>query len=269
MKPSFVRPLVAALLAAASTAALAHGSFILPSSTVLSKPAYVTFDAASGNDMFYFNHNALRGDIVAIAPDGSTVPLENEVTGKLRRVFDVNMTQNGTYRVRSGNAGSVNARWKDAEGKNKMWRGPAAEFDKNVPKDAAELRVGEGASTLETFVTIGKPSEIKATGQGLEFVPVTHPNDLYAGEEATFRFTLDGKPAPADLEVDVHPGGSRYRDAIGDFKLKTNAKGEVKIKWPTPGMYRIEIEMKDGKTSLPQIKERRLAYAAVLEVLPQ
>ncbi|MBN8759583.1 MAG: ABC transporter permease [Thiobacillus sp. 65-69] len=268
MKSSLIRPLVAALLAAGSTAALAHGSFILPSSTVLSKPAYVTFDAASGNDMFYFNHNTLRGDITAIAPDGSSVPLENEATGKLRRVFDVNMKDNGTYRIRSSNSG-INARWKDAEGKNKIWRGPAAEFDKNVPKDAAELRVGEGANTLETFVTVGKPSALKPSGQGLGFAPVTHPNDLYAGEDAVFRFTLDGKPVPAGLEVDVHPGGSRYRDAIGDFKLKTDAQGEVRIKWPTPGMYRIEVEMRDSKTSLPQIKERRLSYAAVLEVLPQ
>jgi uncharacterized GH25 family protein len=264
-----LRPTLLAALLALPGLAAAHVTFILPSSTVLSKPAYVTFDAAVSGGIFHFDTIALRGEIIAYAPDGSVVPLENDLTGKLRRVFDVNMTQNGTYRVRNSSAGSISARWKDADGKNKGWRGPVAEFEKNVPKDAAELRLSESASTQETFITLGKPSELKATGQGLEFVPVTHPNDLYAGETARFRFTFDGKPVAAGLEVGVSAGGSRYRDAPNDLKLKTDANGEVKIKWPAPGMYRVEIVMHDNKTSLPQIKERRLSYSTVLEALTQ
>ena len=65
---------------------------------------------------------------------------------------------------------------------------------------------------VETYVTVGTPSDVKATGAGLELVPLTHPNDLYAGETAKFRFLLDGKPAK-DLEVEIVAGGTRYRDA--------------------------------------------------------
>jgi len=98
-------------------------------------------------------------------------------------------------------------------------------------------------------------------------VPVTHPNDLVAGEEATFAFHVDGKPA-ADVEVVLVPDGKRYRDAVNEIKLKTDAQGHVKVKFPTAGMYWLDADVKDDKTSNPIAKERRLAYVATLEVLP-
>jgi len=63
---------------------------------------------------------------------------------------------------------------------------------------------------MEVFVSSGKPSDnvFKPTGAGLELVPITHPNDLFAGDTSNFRFLLDGKPA-ADIEVTVIPGGIR------------------------------------------------------------
>lgn len=262
--------LIAAVLSAGlyCTVATAHSPFLVPSSTVLSKAQYVTFDAAVGNEMFYYNHNPLRLENLAItAPDGGSVQPENMVAGKLRSVFDVNLTQNGTYRVANSFSG-ITARYKDAAGAQKGWRGTAANFEKEVPKDATDLRLSESATSLETFVTVGKPTPLKATGTGLEFVPKTHPNDLYSGEKVTFAFQLDGKPA-ADIEVEFVPGGGRYRDKVGDFTVKTDAKGEVTLTFAQPGMYRMEAQTKDDKTSLKQIKERKLVYAAVLEVLAQ
>lgn len=260
-----LRGIAAAVALCTSLGAGAHSQYILPSSTILSKAQYVTFDGAVTNEMFYANHNALRLDnVAATAPDGSTVTIENTVTGKLRSVFDVNITQPGTYRIHNAFDG-VTARYKDAAGAQKGWRGKASELEANVPKDATEVRVNEQSSRLETFVTLGKPTPIKATGKGLEFVPVTHPNDLVAGEAATLAFQIDGKPA-ADLEVEIIPGGMRYRDKVGDFKVKTDAQGQVKVTFKDPGFHRIEISTRAPGT-IPQVKERRLVYAAVLEVL--
>jgi hypothetical protein len=45
---------------------------------------------------------------------------------------------------------------------------------------------------------------------------VTHPNDLVVGEEATFAFHVDGKPA-ANVEVVLVPEGKRYRDAVNEI----------------------------------------------------
>lgn len=258
----------AVCLAVAAPLALAHSSFLLASSTVLSKPQWITVDGAAGNDMFFFNHAPLRLDNVRVtAPDGSPVAMENTSVGKLRSTFDLNLTQVGTYRISNAFAG-VTARYKDAAGQQKGFRGTAAAFEKDVPPDAQDLQVNEAASRLDTFVTVGKPSPIKPTGIGLELVPVTHPNDLYSGEAATFAFQLDGAPA-AGLDVEIVPGGNRYRDSQGDFKIKTDAQGKVVVTFPQPGLYRLEIATRDNKTSVKQAKERRLVYAAVLEVLPQ
>ena len=105
----------------------------------------------------------------------------------------------------------VMARWEE-EGKPKRWRGTPADMAANIPAGAAKLEVEQTQRRVETFVTVGTPSDVKAVGKGLELVPIRHPNDLYAGEAAKFRFLLDGKPAK-DLAVEIIAGGTRYRDA--------------------------------------------------------
>lgn len=256
-----------ALTVGLATATHAHNLWLLPSSTVLSKADWVTVDAAVSNDVFFFNHRPLNvQSLQVVGPDGTTVPVENAHSGKLRTVFDVNLTKPGTYRLAIVNAG-LNASWKDAAGQTKRWRGTPENFAKQVPADAQELRVTQSAGRIETFVTVGKPSVYKPSGAGLELIPVTHPNDLVKGEKATFVMHVDGKPTP-DVEVVVVAGGTRYRDSIGELKLKTDAKGEFSVTWPGAGMYWIDADLNDSKTSVPQAKERRLSYVGTVEVLP-
>jgi uncharacterized GH25 family protein len=248
----------------------AHKAWLLPSETVISaKDPWITVDAAVSNDLFYFNHNPLRLDTLAItAPDGSAVQAENAATGKFRSTFDVHLTQPGTYRIALVNAGLF-ANW-DEGGKPKRWRGTAETFAKEVPKDAKDLKVSQSAGRVETFVTAGKPNEaaLKPTGVGLELAPVTHPNDLFTGEKATFKLLLDGKPAP-DLKIEIIPGGIRYRDKQNEIAATTDKNGEFSVTWPSAGLYWLETSLQDNKTTVPQAKERRASYAATFEVLSQ
>ena len=247
----------------------AHKAWLLPSATVSTVDQWITVDGAVSNDLFYFNHVPLRLDALAItAPDGSKVAPENSHTGKYRSVFDVQLKQNGTYKVALLNQGLFASY--EENGARKRWRGTAEKFATEVPKNATKLEVSESLGRVETFVTAGKPSDtaLKPANIGLELVPVTHPNDLYAGEAAKFRFLLDGKPA-TDLEVVVQAGGTRYRNEQEEQKLKTDDKGELSINWPTPGMYWLETGLQDQKTSVKQAKQRRLSYVATFEVLPQ
>jgi uncharacterized GH25 family protein len=259
-----------ALLAAVllPVAAHAHKAWMLPSQTVLSQKGFITVDAAVSNDLFYFNHNPLRlDDLVVTAPDGSKVEALNKGSGKFRSTFDLDLQQEGTYRIVSG-GDSVNASW-DENGTSKRWRGPYAQMATNVPKDAKKLEVRHNQRRIETFVTVGKPSNnLKPSGAGLELVPVTHPNDLYVGDKASFQFLLDGKPV-AGVEMEVVPGGSRYRDAQNEIKVKTDAQGKFDITWPVAGMYWLEASAPEGKSSLPGITQRSASYIGVFEVLPQ
>lgn len=261
---------LAAVLALLPLSALAHKAWLLPSQTVIAgENPVVTVDAAVSNDLFYFNHVPLRTDnLVIVAPDGSKVAPSNPATGKFRSVFDVELKQQGTYRIGTYNSG-LSASWKEGE-QTKRWRGNAAGFATEVPKDAKELQVMQSVGRVETFVTNGSPNDtaLKTSGEGIELVPVTHPNDLFAGEEATFKFILDGKPA-AGLEIDIVRGGTRYRNAQEEIKVKTDASGAFKVTWPEAGMYWLETVSQDAKTSVPQAKQRRLSYVATFEVLPQ
>ena len=259
-----------AMAALLPMSAFAHKAWLQPSQTVIAGTnPWITVDAAVSNDLFYFNHVPLRLDnLVITAPDGNKVEPQNSATGKYRSVFDVELKQQGTYRIATVNSG-LSASW-DVDGKPKRWRGTVATFATEVPKDAKDLKVSQSVGRNETFVTNGSPNEtaLKTSGEGIEMVPVTHPNDLFAGEKATFKLHIDGKPA-AGLEIEITRGGTRYRNAQEEIKVKTDANGEFSVTWPEAGMYWLETGTEDDKTSLPQAKQRRLSYVATLEVLPQ
>ncbi|HVK81314.1 MAG TPA: DUF4198 domain-containing protein, partial [Verrucomicrobiae bacterium] len=143
-------------------AAHAHRQWIEPSATVLSgtgDDVWVTFDAAVSNTLFHADHQPMRIDnLVVTAPDGSTVASQNVTRGRYRSTFDVQLTQNGTYRIVNGSSG-VNARY-ELNGENRNWRGSAAEFATAIPAGATNVRVTENANRVETFVTRGAPTPI-------------------------------------------------------------------------------------------------------------
>lgn len=259
----------AAALALVALPATAHKAWLLPSSTVLSDAGWVTVDAAVSNDLFHFNHVPLRLDALAItAPDGSALQPANAATGKFRSTFDVELSMPGTYRIATVNDG-LNASYTLA-GETKRWRGTAEAFATGLPAGATGIKATQSIGRNETFVTVGAPTTtvFKPTGRGIELVPVTHPNDLVAGEATTFKLLLDGAPA-AGLKVTVTPGARRYRDAEGAIEATTGADGQVALTWPAAGMYWMEVEHEDARSTVPQAASRRLAYVATFEVLPQ
>ncbi len=271
------KTLIALALAGAAFGAQAHKPWLLPSSSLVdAKDAWVTVDAAISEGLFDIDHQPLKLDGITITgPDGARVDMQNALTGRLRSTFDVKMAKPGTYKIALVSQ-SVMASWK-ANGEVKRWRGSEAEMAANVPANAEELNVSRMASRLETFVSANKTDEavFKPTGVGLELVPVTHPNDMRAGEQATWRFLLDGKPA-ANQAFSLIPGGVRYRGTLGEIRMATDAKGEISFRIPEAGMYLVSSSWpaaaapQAGQAPGPrQMPPRRVTYAATVEVLPQ
>lgn len=247
--------------------AQAHRSFLVPSSTVLSQTTsqWVSVDAARGNDLFFFNHNALPMEGLEItSPAGASTPPAKLQQFRYKAVFEWQLTMPGTWRAAVVNEG-LRVQWQES-GNPKRWNGAAADFAKFVPKQAEKLSVNEVASRVETFVTMGKPTPVQLTGKGLEVGFDTHPNDLVAGEPASFRFFQDGKPASA-LKISIIPGGARYRDSTQQMDLVTDEQGRLQIRWPAAGLYWMSATARVAAT-VPQAKGKTLSYAATLEVLP-
>ncbi|QDT05727.1 Nickel uptake substrate-specific transmembrane region [Rubripirellula lacrimiformis] len=258
------------LIATFAAPSYAHKVWLRPSQTVLSgAEPWVTVDAAVSNDLFYFNHFPLKLDGLTItAPDGNPVEGQNQSVGKYRSVFDLPLTQQGTYRIAVVNHG-VFASYEHG-GKRQRFRGSAASLSESIPQNATNVSVTESLGRVETFVTNGAPTSeaLKPTGKGVELVCLSHPNDLYSGEETKFRFLVNGEPKKG-LPIELIRGETRYRNAQDERTLTTDANGEFSVTWNEPGMYWLETSTQDSDTEIPQAETRRLSYTATLEVLPQ
>jgi len=267
MKKPIVK-LLLILAAFAPATSFAARAWLLPSQTIVARAGgWVTFDAANSDDLFSFNQGAMPVDSLRVnGGDGAPLAPQNVARGKTRSSFDLELRAPGTYRVAIA-GDMVMARWEE-DGKPKRWRGTPAEMAANIPANAAGLELEQVQRRVETFVTVGSPSDVKPVGAGLELVPVRHPNDLYAGEAARFRFLLDGKPA-RDLPVEIIAGGTRYRDAPGEMTFKTNKEGEIAVTWPAAGMYWLDVSVQDEKATVPGVKKRRASYFGTFEVLTQ
>jgi uncharacterized GH25 family protein len=277
---------VLGLVSGVPETAYAHRAWLLPSATVLSGSAqWVTVDAAVSNDLFYFEHNPLRLDTLAVtAPDGSPVKLENVSTGKFRSTFDVPIHQPGTYRLAVVN--QVMAAMYEDGGEVKRWRGSPEAFATALPPTARNVRTSKTHSRLETFVTSGKPTDVsrQPSGVGIELLPITHPNDVVQGEPATFRLVGDGRPA-VDVVVAVVPGGIRYRDSLKEMSVTTDRDGRFTVTFPDPGMYWMSTTIRTGEapgtaavpsgdgqagaapTAPPFRTGERVIYAITIEVM--
>jgi uncharacterized GH25 family protein len=273
---SFVKPLVCiTLLMCLPLSAYAHRAWLLPSATVLSSDdPWVSVDAAVSNDIFHADHAPMRVDnLSVIAPDLSLLTPQNSLTGKFRSVFDVQLPQKGTYKITIASSGLM-AFWETDDGQRRMWpprgeKANPADFDKMVHKKAKNLEVSQYSRRLETYVTAGAPTDtvFKPTKQGLELIPVTHPNDLFAGELAEFQFIMDGKPA-VGVKITIIPGGMRYRNEQATVELETDKKGRFTYTWPQAGMYWMQASYRDNKAKKPA-KIRAGNYAGTFEVLPE
>jgi uncharacterized GH25 family protein len=278
MSKNIQKSLIALALAGLSVVSLsahAHKPWLLPSSSnVEGKEAWVTVDAAISEGLFDIDHQPLKLDgIVITGPDGGKLTPENVNNGKLRNTFDLKLPKPGTYKIELVSK-NVFGSYKDNTGAMKRFRGSEESLAKDVPADATEVKLSRMDSRLETFVSTGTPdmAVFKPTGVGLEMVPVTNPTELRAGEKATWRFLLDGKPA-ANQGVSLIPGGVRYRGTLGEIRQNTDAKGELTIELPAAGMYMVSSAWPAAAPQVPgqppQMAPRRASYSAVVEILPQ
>ncbi|WEK42589.1 MAG: DUF4198 domain-containing protein [Candidatus Sphingomonas colombiensis] len=276
MKSLTTRLLAAAALLSVPAGLSAHRMWLLPSGTVFSgTDSWVTVDSAVSNDLFYADHQPGRLEQMKVwQPDGAAGEIQNGSTGRYRSVFDVKLDKPGTWKIGSEMSGFSGTFKADGVEKRIGRRGPpqpgapAPLTIADIPANATEVKVSETLSRNEIFVTAGEPTTtvFKPTGKGLEFAPITHPDELVAGEPARFRFLIDGKPAPG-LKVTVIPGGKRYRNAEGAVEVTTANDGIATVNWPTAGMYWLNATATDAKASNPKATERRMSYTTTVEVM--
>jgi hypothetical protein len=273
MKNNVLKQLaIAALLAGVACAAQAHRPWMLPTSTFIEtdREAWVTIDGAVSEGLFDVDHMPLRMDgLTVTGPDGATTPAPAATVGKFRSSVDLRLPKNGTYRITLA-AVNVMGSYK-VNGEMKRFRASEQTASKEVPAGATDVKTTTMVQRQDTFVTLNKPNAValKPLGTGLELVPVTHPNELRAGEKATFRFQLDGKPLP-NFAFSMTPGGVKYRGTANELRLTTDAKGEATFTLPAPNMYWLSAAYPAAAPGTDgPAPAKRYSYSATFEILPE
>lgn len=254
--------------------AQAHRAWLKPSAVQLEgKAPWVTVDAAISEGIFDFDHMPLKLDgLIVIGPDGKPVTVEAPLAGHLRSTFDLQLSAPGTYRITVASTAVMGSYV--VGGETKRFRGSEADLAKTIPADATDVKLSRNASRIDTFVTSGKGNDtaLQPTGKGLELVPVTHPSDLVLGEPATFKFLLDGQPL-AGLNVTVIPGGARFRNALKETVVTTDANGLAIVNWTQAGDFLItasyppRAQKAEGEAPA-EMPAQRYGYSATFAVLP-
>jgi uncharacterized GH25 family protein len=276
MQTKFMKQFAIAIaLAGIACAAQAHKPWMLPSSTLIEtdREAWVTIDGAVSEGLFDVDHMPLRMDGLTVTdPDGQTTLAPAATMSKFRSSVDLKLPKNGTYRITLA-ATSVMGSYK-LNGEMKRFRATEQTVDKEIPAGATEVKRTAMVQRQDTFVTANKASTgaLKPLGAGLELVPVTHPNELHAGEKATFRFQLDGKPLP-NFPFSLIPGGVKYRGTLNEVRLSTDARGEASFTLPAPNMYWLSAAYPANAPRGPGAEgpadAKRYSYSATLEILPE
>lgn len=263
-----------ALLSALPALSFAHTAspFLLPE-VFDSKSDSVSFQSAITVEKFFAPSRNFKTSYLITAPDGKTQTINAAAELKKFNIAEFSPTIDGTYRIQTQNAAGTPSKYALIDGRWLRVRTPrpananpmppqatnaekrdnseqkAPQPANQPPRFIAEDQIPANAKTAQTtnyyiaesFVTKGKPSPIpQVSNKGFEVKFLTHPNELYAGESLKAQVLMNGKPVP-NLEIDVFKGASSYQPNAKREQphVKTNAKGEVEVKFTEAGIYLI------------------------------
>ena len=278
--------------------AAAHAPFLRPLNFSPSRD-YVTVLGGMHEETVFVSDFALRpGDFFVIGPDGVRTKLEGQATLKGISAVDVPLPASGTYRITTGDRigreatmAKVDGVWRVVRGAGGPGRpgggegaprregapgpGPRPGGEGPPPLDPSAVPAGAptmkttGVLKAETYVSRGAPSTaaLKASGQGFELEPVTHPDEVFLDKGFSFRLLTDGTPA-AGVPVHVRRGDEQYADTKTDMTVTTDAQGRATARFPRQGVYILEArypaEPAPGAAPAP----RTTSLSVSLEVTP-
>ncbi|WP_369977237.1 DUF4198 domain-containing protein [Xanthomonas bundabergensis] len=226
MKSLLLTALAASALAAAIPVA-AHTPYLVPNSFAPHEGQTVALDASFA-ETFFIPEAAFDDSAFSVTgPDGGTTALASH-TMKTRTVAEYTLPDTaGTYRLSTGpRLGALFRTW-EINGKRESSRDPAVK----IPAGAKVISDFQSLTLAETYVTVRSPDRaaLAPRNKGLELVPVSHPNDLYAGETFEFLVQYDGKPLAAQKVEITEAVWSSDRTAQV-ITVDTDARGHAT--WP-------------------------------------
>ncbi|MFT4021645.1 MAG: DUF4198 domain-containing protein [Acinetobacter sp.] len=184
-------------------------------------------------------------DLQVISPNNEKIDLKSVSQSKSTLLFDLALKEQGTYTVYTTASFplsyvKVNNEWRmyfnvpadKAPAKDKRDFAIPADFKKE-PKKVTIHRDW----FVKSYVTKGEPTPLHDIASPIDVKFKTHPNQLNHTQPLVLNITKDGHTF-ANAKVDIRKKGTSDKEAIG---FKTQANGQVEIKFPAAGEYIIEV----------------------------
>jgi len=261
-----------ALLALLTASATAHPVWMLPSEFNVSsdKLHWITVDGTASHGVFSFDKPIGLENVTVYDPAGNPGGTGPYYKGQRRSVFDLALSEAGTYKVELRNPPRYITTY--TIGKRKTERRIMAnkqEAATQVPAKAEGVTTYAVQNVSAFYVTRNTPSDtvLNSTGQGVELQPLTHPSDVVVGEAARFRLTFDGQPL-AERKVEVVGHGTQWRDGRQQQNLVSDKEGVITVVPVKTGPHLLSISVEQESKSLMADKVA-VNYLLTFEVLPQ
>lgn len=249
----------------------AHDYWMLPNeySTSSDKAKWITVDVTASNTAFIADKSYPLTGIKTKSPDGLEKKIDGYHRAKRKSVFDLELTQEGTYRLRETD-NTYFTFFKKANGERGRIRADKQQRVEKLPKNATDVETVYNQGKSSAYVTRKAPSfkSIQPQNHGLELAFVSHPNDLVVSEPFEFKVLLDGKPYLGEMFLEVTREGTLYRDARNGQQLARNSQGEVSFKAAQAGRYLLKAEL-DKETSNPKADVESHSLYLTFEVQPE
>lgn len=257
--------LPALLLAVTATPAAAHTPYLAPASFEARAGDTLSLDAAFAEAFFVPEAAFDNSSCVVTLPSGQSRPVASVQRLKTRTVMEETLDAGkGTYRFSTGpRLGALFRVW-EQNGKRESSRDPSV----TIPSGAKVISNFQSLTRADSYVSVGAPSRaaLADDDMGLVFVPVTHPNDLYVGEDFEFIVQYDGKPLPAQkIEVTEAVWSSDRKASVQT--LESDADGRVRMALTHAGTFLALARHRSAAPAGAPVPEYSNSYTLSFRVL--
>lgn len=262
-------PLFAGVLASLFAAgASAHTPYLAPNTFAPRAGETLALDAAFAETFFVPEAVFDNSRFTVTGPDGKQTALDTVHVLKTRAVAEHTLPKglDGTYRFSTGLRPGALFRTSELNGKQESSRDPAVK----IPAGAKVVSNFQSQTIAETYVSVGAPNRaaLQPQGKGIELVAVSHPNDLFVGENFDFTVQYDGKPL-ADQKVEITEAVWTSDRKPQVTTVLTDAQGKARFKLERAGTWLALTRYRTKAPAGAPVDEYSNSYTLSFRVLEQ
>ena len=260
MKTSGYLAAAIVLAAIGTSVAQAHMPYVLPTLFDVGKGDHITVQSAFAEDAFLPEVAMRDAPFHLVGPDGKAVPVGQVTHLRDLSIFEAAIPADGTYRITSGQRAGRKSKMYRQGGEWKM----GGEGAKSAA-DAEQVEV-QSMTLADAYVTRGQASDaaLKPTGKALEIQPITHPNGIVAGSDASFALLFDGKPL-AGADITLFRSAGLYDGRKVAAQVKSGTDGRFSLKPEDAGTYLILVRHRTAAPAGSETPYRSYTYSLTFD----